>query len=114
MGFRIDEKPREPNVSKEAIEKYNLGVEQIKLIKEGADITLENGTTLLNKDLVLEPLPLRSYAYCSDTAFAPEMIPFIENATMLSTIWQMGADYIQGYYFQEPSEQMNYDFSSDE
>ena len=42
------------------------------------------------------------------------IIPFIENATMLSTVWQMGADYIQGYYFQEPSETMNYDFSSDE
>lgn len=42
------------------------------------------------------------------------IIPFIENAQMLSTIWQMGADYIQGYYFQEPGETMNYDFSSDE
>lgn len=83
MGFRIDEKPREANVNKEAIEKYNLGVEQIKLIKEGADITLENGITLFNKDLILEPLPLRSYSYCSDTAFAPEIIPFIENSTCL-------------------------------
>lgn len=42
------------------------------------------------------------------------IVPFIENASMLSSIWQMGADYIQGYYFQEPSQSMNYDFSSED
>lgn len=42
------------------------------------------------------------------------IVPFIESATMLSSIWQMGADYIQGFYFQEPSPVMNYDFASDE
>lgn len=42
------------------------------------------------------------------------IVPFIESAPMLATVWQMNADYIQGYYFQEPSSEMNYDFSSDE
>ena len=40
--------------------------------------------------------------------------PFVESASILSTLWQIGVNYIQGYYLQAPSEQMNYDFSSDE
>jgi len=42
------------------------------------------------------------------------IVPFIENASMLSNVWQLGADYIQGYYFQEPSEAMSYDFASED
>jgi diguanylate cyclase (GGDEF)-like protein/PAS domain S-box-containing protein len=41
------------------------------------------------------------------------IVPFVENAGTLSTLWQVGADYIQGYYLQQPSQSMNYDFSSD-
>ena len=40
--------------------------------------------------------------------------PFVESAAILSTLWQIGVNYIQGYYLQAPSEEMNYDFSSDE
>ncbi len=40
--------------------------------------------------------------------------PFVESAAMLSTLWQIGVNYIQGYYLQAPSEKMNYDFASDE
>lgn len=40
--------------------------------------------------------------------------PFVESAAMLSTLWQIGVNYIQGYYLQAPSEKMNYDFSSDD
>ena len=40
--------------------------------------------------------------------------PFVESAAILSTLWQIGVNYIQGYYLQAPTEQMNYDFSSDD
>ncbi len=42
------------------------------------------------------------------------IIPLVESATILSTLWQIGVNYIQGYYLQEPTENMNYDFSSDD
>jgi len=38
------------------------------------------------------------------------VIPFVENASTLATLWQAGANYIQGYYVQEPVPEMNYDF----
>ena len=42
------------------------------------------------------------------------VVPMVENAHILSTLWQAGANYIQGHYLQEPSQDMNYDFSTEE
>lgn len=39
------------------------------------------------------------------------LVPFVENASVLSTLWQAGAHYIQGHYLQEPSQNMSYDFN---
>lgn len=39
------------------------------------------------------------------------LVPFVENAGVLSTLWQAGAHYIQGHYLQEPSHGMTYDFN---
>ncbi|MBB3167014.1 EAL domain-containing response regulator [Simiduia aestuariiviva] len=41
------------------------------------------------------------------------VVPFVENANVLSTLWQSGVHYIQGHYLQGPSEGMDYDFSMD-
>ena len=40
------------------------------------------------------------------------IVPMVENAQILSTLWQAGANYIQGHYLQEPTDQMAYDFST--
>ena len=40
------------------------------------------------------------------------VVPMVENAQILSTLWQAGANYIQGHYLQEPTEDMAYDFST--
>lgn len=37
--------------------------------------------------------------------------PFVESAGVLSTLWQLGVNYIQGYYLQPPMRDMTYDFS---
>ncbi|MGD8175967.1 EAL domain-containing protein [Marinimicrobium sp. ARAG 43.8] len=39
------------------------------------------------------------------------IVPFVENASVLATLWQAGVHYIQGYYLQEPSRSMDYDFN---
>lgn len=38
------------------------------------------------------------------------IIPLVENASVLATLWQAGVNYIQGYYLQAPAPEMNYDF----
>ncbi|OEY65257.1 EAL domain-containing protein [Marinobacter sp. X15-166B] len=40
------------------------------------------------------------------------IIPQVENASVLATLWQVGANYVQGYYLQAPGPEMNYDFSA--
>ncbi|TWI52404.1 PAS domain S-box-containing protein/diguanylate cyclase (GGDEF)-like protein [Pseudomonas duriflava] len=42
------------------------------------------------------------------------IVPFVESASILATLWQSGVNYIQGYYLQEPSQAMNYEFTSEE
>lgn len=39
------------------------------------------------------------------------IVPFVEHASVLSTLWQTGVHYIQGHYLQAPTASMNYDFN---
>tara|TARA_R110002072_G_scaffold112331_2_gene241327 strand:- start:40981 stop:43077 length:2097 start_codon:yes stop_codon:yes gene_type:complete len=41
------------------------------------------------------------------------IVPLVESASMLSALWQAGVNYIQGYYLQAPSSDMNYDFGDE-
>ncbi len=41
------------------------------------------------------------------------IVPLVESASLLSTLWQAGVNYIQGYYLQAPTTEMNYDFSEE-
>nr|WP_320136041.1 EAL domain-containing protein [uncultured Amphritea sp.] len=36
--------------------------------------------------------------------------PYVEDTQLMGKLWKFGVDYIQGYYLQPPSEEMNYDF----
>lgn len=38
--------------------------------------------------------------------------PFVESAVVLSTLWQVGVSYVQGFYLQPPMPDMNYDFTN--
>ncbi|MDG1582573.1 EAL domain-containing protein [Pseudomonas sp. GOM6] len=40
------------------------------------------------------------------------IVPFVETASVLATLWQAGVNYIQGHYLQGPSQSMDYDFSA--
>ncbi|WP_373387200.1 EAL domain-containing protein [Pseudomonas alcaligenes] len=42
------------------------------------------------------------------------IVPFVESASVLATLWQAGVNYIQGHYLQGPSQSMDYDFSAGE
>ena len=42
------------------------------------------------------------------------IVPMVESASQLSGLWQAGANYVQGHYLQEPTDEMAYDFSIDD
>lgn len=83
QGYIFREKVVELNIKPEAIEQYGLNFEQIRAVKAGEDITLQNGGILNHKLITEPPPPERSYAYCSDTAYFPEILPYIRGASLL-------------------------------
>ncbi len=40
--------------------------------------------------------------------------PMVDSAGLLPVLWQAGINYIQGYYIQQPSKSMDYDFSTED
>ncbi|WP_461516705.1 GGDEF/EAL domain-containing response regulator [Porticoccus sp.] len=42
------------------------------------------------------------------------IVPFVERADMIPTLWTCGVHYIQGHFLQPPSRQMDYDFNTDD
>ena len=82
-GYLFEEKKKEKNIRKEAIQKYNLTIKDIINIKNGNDFTSEDGKILPNNALTLPEQKTRSYAYCSDTLFEPKIIPYIKGVSLL-------------------------------
>jgi ribonuclease Z len=52
-------------------------------IKQGEALVLPDGSVFPNATLTTDPPPARSYAYCSDTAFEPELVPYIAGVDLL-------------------------------
>jgi ribonuclease Z len=66
-GFVFTEKKRLRKVIVEKLEEENIPLEYYPLLKRGVDLTLPDGTVLLNKDYTTDSDEPRKYAYCSDT-----------------------------------------------
>ena len=82
-GFLFREKPTLPHIRKEKIDFYGIPTSQIANIKAGADWTTADGTTIPHKQLVMPAEPTRSYAYCSDTRYMPQLNERLKGVTTL-------------------------------
>lgn len=82
-GFYFAENEKERNIKKDAIQKYQLGIEEIKFIKQGADLTLDNDTIIPNEELTNAPKRPFSYAYIADTLYKPEIAKYIDNVALM-------------------------------
>lgn len=52
-------------------------------LKKGRDYTLKTGEILKNNLLTQDPPARKSYAFCSDTSYFPEIVPQIKNVNCL-------------------------------
>ena len=82
-GFLIKEKKRPRTLIPKAIEKYNIPVYERANIKNGADFIMESGEKVENEKMTSSPVPPRSYAYCSDTAYYESIIEHIKGVDLL-------------------------------
>ena len=82
-GFLFREKHLLPHIRREMIDFYGVPTSQIQNIKNGADWVTEEGTVVPNSQLVTAADEARSYAYCSDTRYMPELSERIKGVTTL-------------------------------
>lgn len=82
-GFLLREKPLLPHIRRDMIEMYDIPVSQINNIKNGQDYTLTDGTVIPNEKLVTPADAPRSYAYCSDTRYMPDLHQLIKGVSTL-------------------------------
>lgn len=94
-GFLLKEKPTLPHILRDMIDFYQIPVSQINNIKNGADWTLEDGTFIPNNRLTRPAEKTRSYAYCSDTAYKPDLKKYLENVTLLYHEATFGEDRLE-------------------
>lgn len=52
-------------------------------VKNGEDLVRPDGTVIPNRELTLDPPASRAYAYCSDTAFAPDLVEHLQGVDLL-------------------------------
>ena len=82
-GYLFVEKPKEAHIIREMVDFYQVPVRCMQDIKRGADYVTPEGEVISNARLTRPADPPRRYAYCSDTAFVPEIIPLIEGVDLL-------------------------------
>ncbi|APG64080.1 ribonuclease Z [Tenacibaculum todarodis] len=83
-GFLFKEKPKPRGLNIDVVKTYKeIETCDYNNIKAGRDFTLSTGEVLPNSMLTSAPEKPKSYAYCSDTMYKPDIIPIIKNVDLL-------------------------------
>ncbi|MEE9362189.1 MAG: ribonuclease Z [Cellulophaga sp.] len=82
-GFLFKEKLGERKLNIEAVQKHKIETCYYQKIKNGKDITLDDGIVIPNLELTSDPPKPMSYAFCSDTCYKPDMVPLIKEVSVL-------------------------------
>lgn len=83
FGFLIRENPKQWRINKEKLPE-NILIQEIIRLKKGENVFHEDGSIKYAlEEYTLPPRPSRSYAYCSDTRYNEEIIPFVQYVDLL-------------------------------
>lgn len=83
-GFLFKEKLGERRLNVNAVQQCEeIEVCDYQNLKNGRDFKLQNGEIIKNNLLTLPPIPIKSYAFCSDTCYLPQIVPIIKNVNCL-------------------------------
>ena len=81
-GFLFAEKEGFRRINPEAAHAAGIDKSQFRLLQLGQDVQVD-GALVKNNAVTQNPHPPKKYAYCSDTAYFPEIIPIIQGADWL-------------------------------
>lgn len=82
-GFLFREKLGLRHILDYMIARHEIPYSQINNIKNGMDYVTPSGERIPNEELTTPPDPVRSYAYCSDTKYNEDIIPYIKDVDLL-------------------------------
>ncbi len=82
-GFLFREKPAERKLNIEAVAEFKIDKAYFRNIKNGKNVTLDDGKVIENSQLTFDPPKPKSYAYCSDTGYEPSIVKYVESVDML-------------------------------
>lgn len=82
-GFLFREKAGARGLNAEAVRAYQIETCYFQHIKNGKDITLDDGRIIPNSELTFDPPKPKSYAFCSDTAFKPDIVPQLKHVDVV-------------------------------
>src|SRR5690625_876592 len=82
-GYLFKEKPKNRTLLIDEVEKHNIDVAFYNNIKAGKDVVLDNGKVIPNEKLTTPSPPPKSYAFCTDTVYKPDIVPQIKNVTTI-------------------------------
>lgn len=82
-GFLFKEKEMLPHIRRDMIDFYQIPTYAINNIKNGEDWTTPEGKIVSYKLLTYPADASRSYAYCSDTLYLPEIGKYLQNVNLL-------------------------------
>ena len=82
-GFLFREKSGDRKLNIDAIEELDIDVSYYRKLKSGADVVNNKGEVIANEKVTFPPDMPKSYAFCSDTMYKPDIIPIIKNVSAL-------------------------------
>lgn len=82
-GFLFKEKEGERKLNMNAVLNANINVAYYRKLKQGFDVTNDDGDLIENKSVTMPPSKPKSYAFCSDTAYNEVIIPIIKDVDVL-------------------------------
>ncbi len=82
-GFIFREKRGLRKLNIEAAEKFGIDKCYYRNIVLGKDVVSDSGQLISNDLVTFEPVPPKSYAFCSDTVFDPDLAPLLRGVDVL-------------------------------
>ena len=82
-GYLFREKVGKRKINSAAVTNYGVDVADMENLKQGKDIQLPNGDWVENQLLTFDPAPPKSYAFCSDTAYKPDLAELVQGVSCL-------------------------------
>lgn len=82
-GFLFKEKPQLPHIIRDVVDFYKVPVSQFNNIKNGADWIDNDGNVIPHSKLTKPAGAPRSYVYCSDTRYIPDLYEKVKGVNVM-------------------------------